>query len=176
MSFLYLKSQKSKKRLYFIKDNYLNFWFKFIYPNKSSLEEGEIENVLNKIIEKYPEYFSQIFEKICRKVIVKKFSFNRIGKQWGKTYRGKETYEIDILALNEKTKEILFAECKWRNNVNAENIAKKLEEKTKNIDWNTSNRKEIFVIFAKSFKKKIEEYEGRRVYCYDLKDLERILF
>ena len=36
-------------------------------------------------------------------------------------------------------------------------------------------RKEGFAIFAKSFSKRIEEFEGKKVYCFDLRDLERIM-
>ena len=37
------------------------------------------------------------------------------------------------------------------------------------------NRKESFAIFAKSFGKRIKEFEGKKVYCFDLRDLERIV-
>ncbi|OYT43761.1 MAG: hypothetical protein B6U88_00080 [Candidatus Aenigmarchaeota archaeon ex4484_56] len=94
------------------------------------------------------------------------FRFTKIGKWWHKDK------EIDILALNEKTKEILFAECKWQNKVNALKIAKELAEKTQYVQWHNNKRKETFAIFAKSFSKRINEYEGRKVYCFDLKDLE----
>ena len=33
-------SEKSKRGLYKIKDNYLRFWFAFIYPNMSFIESG----------------------------------------------------------------------------------------------------------------------------------------
>ena len=32
--------EKSKRGLYKIKDNYLRFWFAFIYPNMSFIESG----------------------------------------------------------------------------------------------------------------------------------------
>lgn len=62
--------------------------------------------------------------------------------------------EIDIVALNDLTKEILFVECKWQSKVNAE---------------------EIFRELAKSFKRKINEYEGRKVYCIDLEETKKML-
>jgi len=82
---------------------------------------------------------------------------------------------IPLVALNEKTKEILFAECKWQSKVNAKKICKELAEKSQYVQWHNDKRKESFVIFAKSFSRKIEEFEGRRVYCFDLRDLERIM-
>ena len=40
---------KSKKGQYKIKDNFISFWFQFIYPNKSLIEMGQETAVLNKI-------------------------------------------------------------------------------------------------------------------------------
>ncbi len=170
-----LESGKSKKRLYYLRDNYLNFWFRFIYPNKWLIEEGLGERVLEKIKSEFAVYFSTVFERISRKIILKNFNFTRTGKQWGKIPGRKETYEIDIVALNEQTREILFAECKWQSRVNAEKVCKELVEKAEHVEWHRGRRKEILAVFAKSFSKRIDEFEGRKVFCFDLRDIERCL-
>ncbi len=162
-------SPKAKRRLYYIKDNYFNFWFRFIYPNKSRIEEGLGDLVLEDIKRSFNVYFSEVFERICRKITLKVFNFTKVGKWW---YKDKE---IDIVALNENTKEILFAEVKWSDNVYAKKILRELEEKSKYVQWYKEERKEYYAIFAKSFKEKIDEYKGKKVYCFDLKDLERII-
>ena len=41
--------ERSKKGLYKIKDNYLRFWFAFVYPNRSFIESGHSEIVMSKI-------------------------------------------------------------------------------------------------------------------------------
>ncbi len=128
-----------------------------------------VDTVLDNIKKNFSQYFSGIFEIICRKVVVKFFPFTKLGKWW---YKDKE---IDIVALNESTKEILFAECKWQDNINAKKICKELANKSEYVNWHNDERKEYFTIFAKSFKKKIDEFEGRKVYCFDLKNLERII-
>ncbi len=86
-----------------------------------------------------------------------------------------EAYEIGILALNEKSKEILFAECKWQSRVNAKKIVKELAKKASYVQWHNDKRKESFAIFAKSFSRKIKEFEGRRVYCFDLREMEKMV-
>ena len=90
--------------------------------------------------------------------------FTKIGRWWHKDK------EIDIVALNEKTKGILFAECKWQNKVNAEKILAELNEKSQYVQWNNQKRKEYYAIFAKSFKKKFKQ---KGIHLYDLKDLEK---
>ena len=122
-----------------------------------------------------------VFEEICKEFLVEMIRrkkmpyFNKIGKEWESIPEKKEAFEIDIVALNEKTKEILFAECKWKDRVNTLKIAKELADKTEYVQWHNERRKEKFAIFAKSFSRKIEEYEGRKVYCFDLRDLKKVL-
>jgi len=41
------------------------------------------------------------------------------------------------------------------------------------VSWHKEERKESFAVFAKSFSKRIESWEGKKVYCFDLKDLEK---
>ncbi len=150
-----------------IVDNYFNFWINFVYPYREEIELG----IFSFPEERFNTFLGGVFEDICKEFLIetKIFNFTKIGKWW---YKDKE---IDILALNEKTKEILFAECKWQSRVNAKKICKELDEKAQHVQWHNEKRKEYFAIFAKSFSKKIEEFEGRRVYCFDLREMERTL-
>lgn len=43
------------------------------------------------------------------------------------------------------------------------------------INRGKGKRKESFAIFAKSFKKKIDKFKGKKVYCFNLKNLSNIL-
>ncbi len=161
---------RSKKGLYFIKDNFFDFWFKFVRPNLSLLEQ-DVNSVIEIIKENFENHVSFIFENVCKEMMfyLRPIDFTKIGRWWHKDN------EIDIVAINEKTKEILFAECKWQNKVNAEKIVKKLSEKSKFVKWHNEKRKESFAIFAKSFSKRIKEWQGKPVYCFDLKNIEKIL-
>ncbi len=174
-----LDKPKSKKGRYFIKDNFFKFWFRYVLPNLSSLEEGNVDIVLKKIRDDYDNYVGRsVFEHICMDFlwqIANKLPFNpeKIGGQWGTTTKEKKTtsYEIDIVALNDQTKEILFCECKWQDKVNAKKILEELKEKVKYVQWHNDKRKEYYMIFAKSFKEKIKE---KNLMLFDLKDLEKI--
>jgi hypothetical protein len=88
---------------------------------------------------------SLIFDQLRLKEIKLPFSFIEIRKWWHKDK------EIDILALNDQTKEILFAECKWQNlsQKDANKVLFDLQEKSKHVDWNIGKRIEHFAIFAK---------------------------
>jgi len=93
------------------------------------------------------------------------FSFTEVRKWW---YKDKE---IDVVVLNEQTKQILFVECKWKERVNPRKIFNELKEKSQHVRWHNEERKEYYAIFAKSFKKRIEE---KNLMLFDLRDLENV--
>lgn len=169
----------NKKRVFYIKHPLMNFWFRYFYKNLSAYKRGE-KWLIEKIRSGLNAYIGRQFEKVCREQAPKLLGrkFKRYGKWWGfhRDENGeRKTVEIDMVAFNEDVKEILFGECKWKEKVDAERILKELSEKTKFVGWFNAERKESFAVFAKSFRKKVREYEGKEVHCFDLKDLERIL-
>jgi len=153
-----------KRGIYFINDNFFDFWFNFVHKKRELIEKdlnsfnnGEVSAFLGKRFEIFiRENFSLFFK-----------NFEEHGRYWNKQE------EIDIAAFNQEKREILFAECKWGDKVNAMQIINQLVEKAKYVEWNNKNRKESFAVFAKSFSKKIKEFEGKKVYCFDLKDLSK---
>lgn len=172
------RSVFGKKKLMYIKHPLINFWFKFFYGELSSYKRRENWHK-EKVLKEINSYIGKRFEEVCKEALKSKdiIEFDLIGRQWGKFKgeKGKNTYEIDIVALNEKKKEILFGECKWVNKVNALSVLNELIEKTKHVNWYNKERKEYFVIFAKSFSRKTNEFEGRKVYCFDLNDLSALI-
>ncbi len=67
----------------------------------------------------------------------------------------------------------MFCECKWKEKQDANKIVKELAGKARSVEWHNKERKESYAVFAKSFSKKIKSFEDKRVYCFDLKDLEK---
>jgi AAA+ ATPase superfamily predicted ATPase len=160
-----------KRGIYILKDPFFNFWFRFVYPNLSDLEIGLVDEVFSRISQALNSYFGEMFERLILELIKSKtinlpISFDWIGKWW---YKDKE---IDIVALNGKTSEIVFGECKWQENVDAQKVLDALKEKSKFVKWRNEKRKEYYLIVAKSFEKKIEE---ENVILIDLNDLEMAL-
>ena len=166
-----LALRKGKRGIYKIRDNYFRFWFKFISEFQEEIESYTQDIAIENFRKKFNTYLGEVFEDLCLELIrnLRFFPFTRIGKWWHKDR------EIDIVVLNEKTKEVLFTECKWKNKVNAESICKDLAEKAQHVQWHNEKRKESFAIFAKSFSKRVGKFEGRKVYCFDLRDLRHLL-
>ena len=163
-----------RKGIYEIKDNLFRFWFRFIYPYRDLLEIGRTEIVENNIKKNISAYFGLCFEYLIEEMLKNKIikqleDFNYIYKWWHKDK------EIDILAVNEHKKQILACECKWQSKVNPKKTCKELINKLSYVNWHKEKRKEYFCIFAKSFTKKIKEFNNKKVYCFNLKDLKKIL-
>jgi len=154
------RHKKSKKSLYDVKDGLFNFWFYFVEPNISDVESDPKRFFESTVSKEIPIFVSKTFEKVCIEFTRKKFGYGAVGRWWHK----KE--EIDIVGLNKAETKILFAECKWQDNVDGSRLLDKLKEKSKHVRWNNKNRKEEFALFARSFSKKPKEAK-----CYELKDL-----
>ena len=167
--------KKSKKTLYTIDDNFFDFYSRFFEPYRSDIEMGEMRNIEESINKNFNAYTGKKFENLIRKEAILKitpFPISRAGKWWGHYLenRKKKELEIDIVALNEQTHEILFCECKWQNNMNSEIIFKELKEKVKFVNWNNEDRKEYYAVVARSFSKKTGHAR-----CLDLNELENVL-
>ena len=149
----------AKKTIYRIDDNFLRFWFRFVLSYKGELEQGNKEPSVDDVKNNYNRYLGETFEQISREMLVYlnstgklPFRFQKIGRQWGKipkAPKGKNDYEIDIAALNNDTKEILFCECKWQDKEIGMDVYLKLKEKAGFVKW-LPDKKEYFALISKS--------------------------
>ena len=146
------KPEKSKMGLYKIKDNYIKFWFTFIYPYRSYIEMDNTDFVMEKIRKGFiANHAAFVYEEICRReylpelVAGGKWGFipTRIGRWWDRTDK-----EIDVVAVDENGDHIIFGECKFTNQPMDANIYYDLKKKTEYVLWKKDHRKEHFVFFS----------------------------
>lgn len=142
--------EKSKKGLYSIKDNFILFWFKFIYPNLSFIETGNKELAMKKIKANLIDgHISYVYEDVCIEKMwnlnaeeMWNFTFDKVGRWWN------NNKEIDIVAFDSRGRDIIFGECKfWKDKVGI-NVLAALEEKSKAVEWRREQRNEHFILFA----------------------------
>lgn len=62
----YMSGENSRNVRYVISDNFLNFWFRFVYKYRSAVEIGNMEYVRNKIFNDYETYSRHVLEKYFR--------------------------------------------------------------------------------------------------------------
>ena len=104
----YLQGENTRNVRYFINDNFLNFWFRFIYKYRSAIEIGNFGYVRNKISADYETYSGFILERYFRQVYNESGLHNTVSNYWNRS--GKD--EIDLIAVNQSDKQIVIAECK----------------------------------------------------------------
>lgn len=111
--------EKSRKGLYFIADNFLRFWFCYVYPYKGELELDNMQIVLDEIHKDFKEKFVAFaYEDICKDIFAKLCSNNaisfvpsRIGSYWLNDYDGDT--EINVMSVDHKNKQVFAGECKY---------------------------------------------------------------
>lgn len=141
---------KSKRGHYKIKDNFILFWFKFIYPNLSFIESGNSDLAMKKIKSNLIDrHISYVYEDVCIEEMWKlnaedkwNFTFDKVGRWWNRNT------EIDIAAYDSTGNDIIFGECKYWGGKVGINVLTSLEEKARLVEWKRNNRHEHFILFS----------------------------
>jgi len=117
--------KNSKKGLYKVSDPFMNFYFRFIVPNRSLIELGRTDAVMEEIRTSFQSYVAWHWENLCRKAISGQiFMGERYGlasRWWGNISRD-EQMELDVVAESMDRKSLLVGECKWSGNENTERL------------------------------------------------------
>ena len=111
---------------YAIADNFFHFWFRFIYSYKSAIE---IENYayVKQIVERDYAVYSGLF---LEKYFFEKLKLSRLYSQIGTYWERGNQNEIDLVAVNDLERKIVFIEVKrQKKRINL----KKLEEKAQKL-------------------------------------------
>lgn len=121
-----LAKPNSRSVKYNVEDNFLKFWFRFIYKYRSAVEIGNLGYIKEIIKRDYTTYSGKILEQYFTEKLISTKQYNKIGSYWERNNQN----EIDIVAINDIEKKVLFAEVKRnQDKINIE----KLIEKSQNL-------------------------------------------
>jgi len=139
---------KSKFGRYFIEDNYLKFWFCYVYPNISSLRKNDLYAVVSHIRRDFSKRLvTDAYKKYVLDLISgepeKFFGYTpiKIGSWWNN-----KDHEIDIIGFDNK--EITFIDCRWRKKDTIESSYQLLKDKSNHLNTPLSKK---YIIFAKNY-------------------------
>jgi len=104
----YLSAENSRNSRFGIKDNFLNFWFRFIYKYLSAVEIGNLDYVREKVMADYSTFSGWILERYFRQMYRETGLYNLVTNYWEKDGRN----EIDLVAVNDVEREIVIGEVK----------------------------------------------------------------
>ena len=144
--------EKSKKGLYKIRDNYLRFWFAFVYPNRSFIESGHSALVLEKIRKSLVKnHIAFVYEDVCQERMwdlnaanAWPFHFSKLGRYWD------AKHEIDLAALDPDGKNLILGACKYWQEPVGPRVFWDLVAKTDAVPWERGHRTVWYVLFSAS--------------------------
>lgn len=144
-------SPKDKRTLYRIGDPFLNFWFRFVEPNRSRLQTGRVAAVVAGVERDFPHHVAASWEALARA------SVGRVGgldKDWGEARRywgpglDRQPMEIDVVAGSADGRSLLIGEAKWHDRMDWSREIGALREKAARFPQ-AADREVHLVLFAK---------------------------
>ena len=141
---------KSRRGIYRLQDHFLRFWFRYVHPNRSQLERGGAQIILNDPVLPQLDLFTGLaFEDICHQFLwsaglSKQLPFAplNIGSWWN------ANEEIDLVVLGET--EALLVECKWAGKPVGGDVLANLESRAGLIFPELENRRLGFALCSRS--------------------------
>lgn len=111
--FTVANAERTRSTRYYIADNYLAFWFRFVLPNRSLLEQGQAATVWQRhIVPNLSRYMGSRFEEACRQFIrTEPNRWAHLITELGVWWRAAD--ELEIVGLTESRQVGLIAEAKW---------------------------------------------------------------
>lgn len=103
-----LYKQNGKITAYEIHDNFLRFWFRFIYPYQSLIERNLFSLLRSNIAKNYEGFTGRTLERYFQDKLMETEQFTQVGNWWDR----KGQNEIDLIAINEFDHTGIVAEIK----------------------------------------------------------------
>ena len=152
---------------YYMAQNLVEFWFRFLWKNYSKLEKGRLRFDRGEFNSHIGRKFESLVELLAPSMVP--FEVLSTGKLWGKfknREKGRDSFEVDVVAVGRD--DIALFEVKWERLSGGEprQELERLREKAEALG--TKKRIHLYLI--------AKEITGRKPEgAYDLKDLEEIL-
>ena len=143
-------AKQSKRSRYHVADEFLRFWFRFVEPNRSSIEQAPKIVYDGTIEPNLPDHVATTFEDICQEAVWEAIRRGDIGpySEVGRWWYGED--EIDIVGLAPDDDRVLLGECKWTSEPVGHALVSQLREKAERVRWGSSTRDVEFALFSKS--------------------------
>lgn len=126
-----LSKPAGKNVKYKLNDNFLTFWFRFIYKYRGAVETESFDFLKDVFLRDYNVFSGIILERYFTEKIKKEMSLSLIGSYWESGNQN----EIDIVAINEYDKKVLFVEVKRKKEkINMKQFKEKSQNLIKKLD------------------------------------------
>lgn len=166
--------EKTRKSIYVLRDNLVRFWYRFLFPNKYLIEEGEKDAVLDIVKRDIGTYYGIATEQIWREAVRTASRAGRLPLRLRKTGRyWAGNLEIDICGIGEDDNSYLWGECEWRNTRVDNGDLYGLIEKVKRSGINADGENFFMLCSKMGFTKRLMETAGEMgAILWSLEELE----
>lgn len=167
--------KQSKRSQYRVADEFLRFWFRFVEPNRSNIEEAPGIAYDGTIEPKLSDHVGRTFEDICQEAVWEAIRCDELGpySDIGRWWYGED--EIDIVGLAPEADRLLLAECKWTTDPVGYSLLDQLRNKAERVRWGPETRHEEFAVFSKSgFVDGLIDDVDDNWFLYNLGDLDKL--
>jgi AAA+ ATPase superfamily predicted ATPase len=135
-------------------DPFFRFWFRYVYPNRSRLQRGRVEEVLDAILADLDNHMGPVFEQICRDW-AGRYSADpplaaaeEVGAYWTRTH----DVEVDLVARARKGV-LAVGSCKWSTRADTHDLDRLIELRGKIRGAGNA----ALYVFARDFHKNLTE-------------------
>jgi hypothetical protein len=111
-----------------VSDPFFRFWFRYVYPNRSRLHRGRVEEVCEAILADIDNHMGPVFEQICRDWAGRYSSeeplaeAQDIGAYWTRTH----DVEVDLVARGRQGI-LAVGSCKWSSRADTHDLDRLIE-------------------------------------------------
>lgn len=116
----FMDNPNSKKHLFKIKNNFIAFYYRFIWKNASARVMMDAYDFYETFIEEELDHYVSVrFEKMCEQYLIRQFKSRhqipliQIGRYWYNNRKDMKDVEINSCVLTKKG--VYVYECKWTN-------------------------------------------------------------
>lgn len=102
-------SENTKKGLYRIKDNFINFYYAYVFPNMSEIECNQGKTLYAKVLQPdFDRYMRLSFANVCREYLELMSKYKRLGRRYTEwhSWFGKKGI-LDIIGLDNEGNSIV---------------------------------------------------------------------
>jgi uncharacterized protein len=141
-----------------VSDPFFRFWFRYVYPNRSRLQRGRVDEVCEAILADIDNHMGSVFEQVCRdwagrySADPQLAGAEDIGAYWTRTH----DIEIDLVARARKGI-VAVGSCKWSTRADAHDLDRLIELRGRIRGAGAA----ILYVFARSFHKSLVERAER---------------
>lgn len=145
------RPEQSRQGRYVITDPYLRFYFRFLSPHLAAIEQGRVRQATSLLYDHLLDFIgTHTFEELCRDWVgvvaemgVFPFLPERIGSFWSRQA------QVDVVAINWRTNDILLGECKWGKAPVGRDVIKALVNKTSKVLPGSATWRVHYIFFAR---------------------------